>query len=40
MECETYLDYLYFLKDNATTKTELDFINKQIEEIESKKGEK
>lgn len=37
METMTYLKYLYYLKDIATTKTELDLINKQIKEIENKK---
>jgi len=37
METITYLQYLYFLRDYTTTKTELDFIDKQIKEIENKK---
>ena len=40
MECITYKEYLLFLKENATTKTDLDIIQKQLDGITEKEKEK
>lgn len=37
METMTWKEYLEYLKGIATTKTELDFIEKQLKEIEERK---